>query len=255
MALNKDFFYKHSTPKIIRLKYDAQVMLLSNLSLPNRLVNGSRGVIRGFAFYDLPGLKKCANSSHWNWGKNYLSNLKTYFDHNNVYGLVRIPLVKFHSTARTLPILPVGWNTSITHFFKHPDGKPGRNFIELKRIQIPLMLAWATTIHKSQGMSLDYVTVDVRGAFAPGQTYVGLSRCRAPAGMEVLGGGWGLGDVFLVDKAVLKFNGMLERKISEELMDEGKEAEVAEAVRCKREIWTRMKNIENLYHDSLLEQD
>jgi hypothetical protein len=45
--------------------------------------------------------------------------------------------------------------------------------------QIPLMPAWAVTIHKSQGKTLERVIVDVgRGAFAPGQVYVALSRCR-----------------------------------------------------------------------------
>ena len=54
--------------------------------------------------------------------------------------------------------------------------------------QYPIKPAYAITIHKSQGQTYDQAVIDYseNGAFAPGQTYVALSRCRSLAGVRLL---------------------------------------------------------------------
>ena len=70
--------------------------------------------------------------------------------------------------------------------------------------QFPLTLGWAITIHKSQGLTLDALTLNLEGgAFAEGQTYVALSRARRLEGIS-LARPISMGDV-RVDPVVLDF--------------------------------------------------
>lgn len=67
-----------------------------------------------------------------------------------------------------------------------PETKNIRETIAGSFTQMPLRLAWAVTIHKSQGLTFDKIIVDAEDAFAHGQTYVALSRCRTLEGIVLL---------------------------------------------------------------------
>jgi ATP-dependent DNA helicase PIF1 len=77
--------------------------------------------------------------------------------------------------GREITIKPVSWEII-------EDGK-----ILASIEQLPLRLAWAITVHKSQGMSLDAAEIDLSKAFVYGQGYVALSRVRSLDGLKVLG--------------------------------------------------------------------
>jgi len=82
--------------------------------------------------------------------------------------------------------------------------------------QLPLRLAWAITIHKSQGMSLDCAEIDLSKTFEYGMGYVALSRVRSLAGLKLLG----LNDMALkVNEKMIKFDENLRVRSAQDLID------------------------------------
>ncbi|MBC7218103.1 MAG: AAA family ATPase [Candidatus Caldatribacterium sp.] len=130
----------------LRLKKGAQVMLLNNDPL-GQWVNGTMGQVVGFEKRE--------------WGEVVVLNLEN---------------------GEEVEVGPHVWDMFEFYYDERAQRIATRQIGSFT--QYPLRLAWAITIHKSQGLTFDRVVIDLgRGTFAHGQLYVALSRCRTLEGI------------------------------------------------------------------------
>ena len=169
--LRDPFFKSALVPERITLKVRAQVMLTKNID--QYLVNGSRGVVQFFQTKEksIEELEKrftlCTDDAQRAGILAQLERIK------GAPPTASFPVVLF-CNGKTLLCSPVE--------FEHTLYMCG----VCTRVQVPLVLAWALTIHKCQGSTLDCVQVDLAGCFSPGQAYVALSRAKSSAGLQVV---------------------------------------------------------------------
>lgn len=173
-------------PELISLKKGAQVMLIKNVD--ENLVNGSLGRVIGFmderqfdsynlnegAFLQSPGgtIQSSDDSGIGLEPSDKARPMQTITT-SHKWPLVRFALAD--GTWRDLLCQPEQWKVEL------PNGE-----VQASRTQVPLILAWALSIHKAQGQTLERVKVDLGKVFEKGQAYVALSRATSMAGLQVL---------------------------------------------------------------------
>ena len=146
---------------VLKLAIGARVMLTTNVDVSDGLVNGARGEVAHVVTSN----------------DNKVTTVLVKFDNDHV-GLKAIQSSPYRATyTHAIPIA------------KHEVVFPakGKKGSEITRFQFPLMLAWATTIHKVQRLTLDKIVVDMKGGhYSPGQAYVAFSRVKTLQGLHVL---------------------------------------------------------------------
>ena len=98
----------------------------------------------------------------------------TYVDQHKI-------LVLCEGDTDAIEVEPLEWEN--TRYTLNPTTREIETDVQGVFRQYPLRLAWAITIHKSQGLTFDRAIIDANQSFAPGQVYVALSRCRSLEGL------------------------------------------------------------------------
>jgi ATP-dependent DNA helicase PIF1 len=169
-------------PKSVDLKKGAQVMLIKNMD--DTLVNGSLGKVIGFmgeATFENWAVNEqgVVSVDEMEADSNAKKKIKAFSrDPENLKDMREYPVVRFTATDGTHRIIlciPEDWKVEL------PTGE-----VQAARKQLPLILAWALSIHKAQGQTLERVKVDLGKVFEKGQAYVALSRAVSKQGLQVL---------------------------------------------------------------------
>lgn len=140
------------------------------------------------------------------------------------FGQFGEPLIRTLS-GKLITAIPASWQIE-------EDGK-----IKAEVTQLPLRLAWAITVHKSQGMSLDAMEVDLSKSFTHGMGYVALSRVRSLSGMKLLG----FNEMSLsVDPEVLEMDKKFQ-EMSEDALYDLKKMSVSEITEAQKEFLKKVE--------------
>jgi ATP-dependent DNA helicase PIF1 len=173
---HKETLKDHRFPTNLSLKVGAKVVLLSNINPKGGLVNGSQGEIVKFADTQAWPSPNLDDKGEGKMSSRRKAEQAKIYEFQRKRGFL-CPVVRFHS-GKTVTIQPVAQESL---------RGPSNDKYVVCRAQIPLALAWALPIHKSQGMTLNSVEVSFDAIFESGQLYVGLSRATKLEGLTVTG--------------------------------------------------------------------